>query len=185
MGLRRASNLVLAWLVTLVVALASFGTTESLGVVRADAFTYDAFDLGRVEVTVTTAGSALSQVGDPSCRLDLRSSAVRGAFTTPIPSVVATNTGGGGAEPPPDNSDMHINDVLDAASAFLGAGYSEIPPGSGRFVSADGTRVVRMKDSDITGRHGRGPHANFETLECDPKTGRMRVVDNRHVYFKD
>jgi RHS repeat-associated protein len=97
----------------------------------------------------------------------------------------ATNTGGGGAEPPPDNSDMSIDDVLDAASAFLGAGYSEVPPGSGRFVSADGTRVVRMKDSDITGRHGRGPHANFETLECDPKTGRMRVVDNRHVYFKD
>jgi hypothetical protein len=41
-----------------------------------------------------------------------------------------------------------------------------------------------MGDSDILGRHGGGPHTNFERMEVDPKTGRMKVVQNDHVYFK-
>jgi hypothetical protein len=163
------------------------GLAISAPVVHAGVHTYDAVTIAGADIDVSaTLGGALSGVTDSSLCPHFRATGVRAAAaTTSLAVVNATNTGGGGAEPPPDNSDMSIDDVLDAASAFLGAGYSEVPPGSGRSVSADGTRVFRMRDSDITGRHGRGPHANFETLECDPQTGRMRVVDNRHVYFKD
>jgi hypothetical protein len=167
---RSLSMAVLARLMScLLVALGmlwSAGTTPA----NAATFTYDVSTAERAdvqEIRVAGAGpvhgsEAREGSGSPSVE-------GRGAATTPAARNHATNTGGGGAEPPPDNSDMYIDDVLDAASAFLGAGYSEVPPGSGRFVSADGIRVVRMKESDITGRHGRGSHANFETLECDPK----------------
>ena len=52
-----------------------------------------------------------------------------------------------------DGSSMKTDDVLDLASDFLGDGYTEPVPGSGRFVSADGTRVFRMGENDILGRH--------------------------------
>lgn len=56
--------------------------------------------------------------------------------------------------------------------------------GSGRYVSADGTRAVRMGESDITGAHGGGPHMNFEELAPNPaKPGKMMVVQNSHVYL--
>lgn len=57
---------------------------------------------------------------------------------------------------------MSTNEALDAAEDFLGPGYKNM--GNGRFVSADGTRQVRMGDSDILGQHGGGPHINFEVM---------------------
>jgi hypothetical protein len=63
----------------------------------------------------------------------------------------------------------------------------DIPvPGSGRYVSSDGTRVVRMGDSDIIGAHGGGPHMSFEELRPNPaRPGRMMVINNSHVYLID
>ena len=71
------------------------------------------------------------------------------------------------------------------AQKFLGKGYKEAVPGSGRFISADGKRVFRMGTSDITGAHGGGPHVNFETLEPNPaKPGKQMVKDNFHIFLK-
>ncbi|KYD27813.1 hypothetical protein B4113_0047 [Geobacillus sp. B4113_201601] len=77
---------------------------------------------------------------------------------------------------------MKINDALEAAEKFLEPGYKDM--GNGRFVSTDGTRVVRMGDGDILGKHGGGPHMNFETLVPNPsKPGKMKVDQNLHIYF--
>ena len=85
-----------------------------------------------------------------------------------------------------DGSSMKTDDVLDLASDFLGEGYTEPVPGSGRYVSADGTRVFRMGENDILGRHGGGPHVNFEFLEPNPsKPGKMQVVKDIHIYLED
>ncbi|MBQ3414939.1 MAG: hypothetical protein IJH39_06255 [Clostridia bacterium] len=81
---------------------------------------------------------------------------------------------------------MKTQDVLDLASDFLGEGYTETVPGSGRFVSADGTRVFRMGENDILGRHGGGSHVNFEILEPNPaKPGKMQVIKDIHIYLED
>jgi hypothetical protein len=85
------------------------------------------------------------------------------------------------AATPADGETLTEDEVLDAAEAFLGAGYTEPDPGSGRFVSADGTRVVRLGEGDITGQHPPGPHVNFEELEQNSQTGRMKVISNKHV----
>ncbi len=75
----------------------------------------------------------------------------------------ATEAGGdlaaedGGALPL-DGSSMSTDEALTQGGAYLGDGYTEPEPGSGRYVSADGTRVFRMGESDITGAHGGGPH---------------------------
>ena len=85
-----------------------------------------------------------------------------------------------------DGSSMNSSDILDLAIKFLGEGYTEPQPGSGRFVSADGTRVFRMGENDILGRHGGGPHVNFEVLGPNPKKpGKMRVIKDIHIYIKD
>ncbi|WP_313448050.1 MULTISPECIES: RHS repeat-associated core domain-containing protein [unclassified Sphingobacterium] len=60
-----------------------------------------------------------------------------------------------------DGMRMSANEVLDMAQQFLGKGYKEAVPGSGRFISSDGKRLFRMGVSDITGAHGGGPHVNF------------------------
>ncbi|USG64972.1 hypothetical protein NDK47_23060 [Brevibacillus ruminantium] len=79
---------------------------------------------------------------------------------------------------------IKTNDALSKAEQFLGSGYKDM--GNGRFVSADGTRVVRMGDSDILGKHGGGPHMNFETLVPNPsKPGKMKVNKNLHIYLED
>lgn len=79
---------------------------------------------------------------------------------------------------------LTTNQALDAAEDFLGKGYKDL--GNGRFVSADGTRQVRMGDSDILGKHGNGPHINFETLAPNPnKPGKMMIINNKHIYLKD
>lgn len=77
----------------------------------------------------------------------------------------------------------HVDDVLAAAEDYLGKGYKYL--GNGRYVSENGERVVRMGDKDIMGKHGGGPHLNFETMAKDPTDGKMRVVDNMHVYIYD
>ena len=85
---------------------------------------------------------------------------------------------------PVDGTRISTDDALNSAEAWVGPGYTEPVPGSGRFVSADGTRVARMGESDITGQHGGGPHMNFERLAPNPKKpGKMMVVENRHIYL--
>lgn len=51
-----------------------------------------------------------------------------------------------------DGMKLNTNKALDAAEDFLGKGYKDL--GNGRYMSADGTKVVRMGDSDILGQHG-------------------------------
>ncbi|MEE1928019.1 polymorphic toxin-type HINT domain-containing protein [Streptomyces sp. TRM 70351] len=86
---------------------------------------------------------------------------------------------------PVDGTRIPTNDALDSAEKWLGSGYKETVPGSGRYVSRDGTRVARMGESDITGQHGGGPHMNFERLAPNPKKpGKMMVVENRHIYLE-
>ena len=83
-----------------------------------------------------------------------------------------------------NGSKLKTNDALDAAEDFLGKGYKDA--GNGRFISADGTKVVRMGDNDILGKHGGGPHMNFETMAPNPaKPGKMQVIDNMHIYLED
>lgn len=83
-----------------------------------------------------------------------------------------------------NDSKLKTNDALDAAEDFLGKGYKDA--GNGRFISADGTKVVRMGDNDILGKHGGGPHMNFETMAPNPaKPGKMQVIDNMHIYLED
>ncbi len=82
-----------------------------------------------------------------------------------------------------NGSKLKTNDALDAAEDFLGKGYKDA--GNGRFISADGTKVVRMGDNDILGKHGGGPHMNFETMAPNPaKPGKMQVIDNMHIYLE-
>ena len=75
--------------------------------------------------------------------------------------------------------------VLGLAEQFLGKGYTEPIKGSGRFVSADGTRAFRMGTSDITGTHGGVPHANFESLSPNPaKPGKNESRPKRTYLFR-
>ncbi|MER7951322.1 polymorphic toxin-type HINT domain-containing protein [Streptomyces sp. NPDC096079] len=86
---------------------------------------------------------------------------------------------------PVDGTRISTDDALGAAEKWLGPGYREPVPGSGRYVSRDGTRVARMGESDITGQHGGGPHMNFERLGPNPKKpGKPMVVENRHIYLE-
>ncbi len=85
---------------------------------------------------------------------------------------------------PVNNMTMKTNDALDAAEEWLGVGYKDM--GNSRFVSKDGTKVVRMGNSDITGKHGGGNHMNFEELIPNPnKEGKMMVKSNYHIYLID
>lgn len=64
---------------------------------------------------------------------------------------------------------------MDMADDYLGKGYTELSPG--RFVSADGTRQVRMQTDGLAGTHAGGAHINFDALLPRYKT--------RHVFFID
>jgi hypothetical protein len=66
---------------------------------------------------------------------------------------------------------------LELGGRFLKEGYTEIAPGVYR--SSDGLRQFRMTDADITGRHGGGPHFNFETLNS-----KGIVIKNGHMPIK-
>jgi hypothetical protein len=77
-----------------------------------------------------------------------------------------------------------VDDALDMAEDFLGPGYK--PMGNGRFVSADGKRVVRIGDNDIIGKHGGGSHMNFETLKDNPsRPGKLTGDKNYHIYIEE
>lgn len=54
---------------------------------------------------------------------------------------------------------------LEFGQQFLGKGYKELVPGSGRYISADGTRAFRMGENDILGIHGGGV-----SLDVDPNS---------------
>jgi hypothetical protein len=84
-----------------------------------------------------------------------------------------------------DGTLIPTDDALDAAEKWVGPGYKEAVPWSGRYVSKDGSCVVRMGETDITGQHGDGPHMNFARIDPNPrKPGKMMVVENRHVYLE-
>ncbi|WBM76128.1 hypothetical protein [Saprospira grandis] len=85
-----------------------------------------------------------------------------------------------------DGMKISSDDALTKAQKFLGEGYHEPIKGSGRYISKDGTRVVRMGENDITGKHGGGPHMNFETLIPNPhKPGKMMINQNLHIYLNN
>jgi hypothetical protein len=57
---------------------------------------------------------------------------------------------------------------------------------TGRFVSADGSRQVRMGDGEMLGTHGGGPHLNFNDMAADPaRPGKMTQLTNIHVFLTD
>jgi hypothetical protein len=85
--------------------------------------------------------------------------------------VLVHNTGGT-CELPADGSRMTVNEALDAGENWLGPEYREAVPGSGRFISADGKRVVRMGESDITGAHGGG--ATYQLCRARSEPGALR-----------
>ncbi len=65
---------------------------------------------------------------------------------------------------------MRTNDGLEAAQRFLGPGYREVSPG--RYVSADGTRQVRLGTHEvIPGQE----HIHFETLQPNSVDGTFTV----------
>ena len=81
--------------------------------------------------------------------------------------------------------EMSSSKALDKAVEFLGDKYIEKSPG--RFVSSDNTRVFRMTDADILGKHAGAPHVNFEIMAPNPdplKLGKPKVIINRHIYIK-
>jgi RHS repeat-associated protein len=63
---------------------------------------------------------------------------------------------------------------LRAAEEYLGPGYREVTPGSGRYVSADGMRQVRLGAHEVRGAQ---LHAHFEAF--DSPGG--RIVENTVV----
>ena len=76
------------------------------------------------------------------------------------------------------------SEILGYGEQFLGKGYKEVSPG--RFVSADGKRVFRIRDSDLIGHRGGPPHANFETMVPNPiKPGKDKVDLNYHIYITE
>jgi hypothetical protein len=85
-----------------------------------------------------------------------------------------------------DNQTLTKNEVLQAGIAYVGDGYKEID--AGVFVSADNSRMFRITDSDILGKHANGPHANFEIVKPNKKwngTITYEQIDNKHIYFSD
>lgn len=85
-----------------------------------------------------------------------------------------------------DGMKYSTSQALELGEQYLGKGYKEIISGSGRYVSRDGKRVFRMGPSDILGKHGGGPHVNFETLVPNPTDPSKMMVDrNLHIYLTD
>lgn len=85
-----------------------------------------------------------------------------------------------------DGMRVSTSRALELGELFVGNGYKEIVPGSGRYVSGNGRRAFRMGTSDILGHHGGGPHVNFETLIPHPSnSGKLIVESNFHVYLID
>jgi len=85
-----------------------------------------------------------------------------------------------------DGQQLPTDQALQLAIDYLGPGYREVGQGTGRYISADGLRQVRIGEGDITGAHGGGPHINLERYSPDPRRpGRLtiRKPDNKHIYL--
>lgn len=87
-----------------------------------------------------------------------------------------------------DGDSLPTSKALDAASEHLGSGYKEVA--SGVFKSSDGTKVVRMTDSDLakTGNHAGAPHMNFETGKTVIKpNGKESFISetNKHIFLPE
>jgi RHS repeat-associated protein len=94
----------------------------------------------------------------------------------------------GGASVLKDGAKLPTNKALDAALEHLGPGYKEIAPGV--FKSADGTRMVRMTESDLakSGNHAGAPHINVETGQTVIKpNGKEQFIskDNKHIFLPE
>jgi hypothetical protein len=63
---------------------------------------------------------------------------------------------------------------LDAAAKYLGSGYLELSPGTGRYISADGLRQVRFGAHEV---RGSGLHGHFEAYGH----AGGRVIENTRV----
>ena len=83
-----------------------------------------------------------------------------------------------------DGLKLNTNKALELAERYLGPNYKNA--GKGRFISSDGRRQVRMSDSDVLGKHGGGPHMNFEVLQPSMhKEGKMEIIENYHIFIED
>ena len=89
---------------------------------------------------------------------------------------------------PPDGVTMSADDALNRADSFLGEQYGEVAPGVYR--SADGTRQVRMTDSDLapSQNHAGAAHLNFEegrtvVTPSGRQSFRSNPNGNSHVYI--
>lgn len=92
---------------------------------------------------------------------------------------------------PEDGIEVSCDTALRLAQQFIGQGYTEPVEHSGRYVSADQARVVRMGENDILGRHGKSPdgykrHVNFEVLQFNPdRPDKPLLKADRHVFLTD
>ena len=87
-----------------------------------------------------------------------------------------------------DGTKMSTDDALDAATEFLGPKYKDM--GDGRYLSAGGTRQVRMGDRDITSvkNHAGAPHLNFEELGPKPPSNDTMTIirsTRTHIFLTD
>lgn len=87
-----------------------------------------------------------------------------------------------------DGAHLSTSAALDAAVDHLGPGYKEIAPGV--FKSADGTKMVRMTNSDLAmmGNHAGAPHMNFETgLTVLKPNGKEQFIskENLHIFLPE
>ncbi len=91
-----------------------------------------------------------------------------------------------------DGDKLSTDDALDAAQDFLGPNQRHIgEAGSGITRSADGTRQVRMGDSDLAktnNHHPEGPHMNFETGTTKTKPNGKETferTDNKNIILPE
>ena len=184
------------WLLLAVVVLASTvvgAMAPSTTTVSAASYTYDVPSTTRVEVHEIGASGAgpaqFNAVGEGSAP---QSHLARGASTTPMVSLVATNTvrstsivddviaeTQAGARNLTSRYTLTADEALTAGERWVGSGYTEIgKPGSGVFRSADGTRQFRIDNGSITGAHSPGvPHVHLETVAPGSKV----PVVNNHI----
>ncbi|MBP1475550.1 RHS repeat-associated core domain-containing protein, partial [Frateuria sp. MAH-13] len=87
-----------------------------------------------------------------------------------------------------DGAKLPTAKALAAAIDHLGAGYRQIADGV--FKSQDGTRLVRMTDSDLAkaGNHAGAPHINLESGSTVVKpNGKESFISkgNRHIFLPE
>lgn len=83
---------------------------------------------------------------------------------------------------------LSTKEALEAALQHLGPGYVEVAPGV--FKSADGTKLLRMTESELEkiGNHAGAPHMNFETEKTVIKpNGKETFINNKneHVFLPE